>query len=106
MALLAIALRLVAFGLGIAQLLWIAGYALELAGSLGLILVWLFFPLTLVISPWWAVLARGDWLGVAFFVSGLVTYLVHRLLGVPRSGEGLDERGRADDDIQPRYPAL
>ena len=45
------------------------------------------FPITLIVSPIYGVLAHGGWLGVLLFAIGPVTYLLLGLLGAVRIGD-------------------
>ena len=81
-------LRVVTFLLGIVQLVWIARYVYEdFGGLVGVVVAWVVFPLTLIVSPIYGVLAHGDWLGVLLFAIGPVTYLLLGLLVASRIGE-------------------
>jgi hypothetical protein len=85
-------LRVVTFLLGIVQLVWIARYAYEhFGGIIGVVVAWLVFPLTLIVSPIYGVLAHGDWLGVLLFAIGPVTYLLLGLLVASRIGDRSDD---------------
>jgi hypothetical protein len=80
--------RVVAFFIGVAQLLWISRYVLDLFGIVGLVVAWLFFPITLVVSPFYGVIAHNDWLGVAFFLAGPVISVVFAVFWRPEPNGG------------------
>jgi hypothetical protein len=83
-------LRVVTFLLGIVQLIWIARYVYEdFGGIIGVVVAWVVFPITLIVSPIYGVLAHGDWLGVLLFALGPVTYLLLGLLGARWIGDPL-----------------
>ena len=91
------ALRMLAFVGGIVQLLWITRYVWEDFGIWGIVAAWLVFPLTLLVSPIYGVLAHDDWLGVVLFVVGPATYLVLGLIG------HTPEREPTPEQIEERY---
>jgi hypothetical protein len=67
-------LRVGAFVFGLVQLLWIAGYIYGgLGGVLGVVVAWLVWPVTLLVSPIYGVIAHGDWRGVLLFTIGPLT---------------------------------
>jgi hypothetical protein len=81
-------LRVATFLLGIVQLIWIARYVYEdFGGIIGVVVAWVVFPITLIVSPIYGVLAHGDWLGVLLFAIGPVTYLLLGLLGATPIGD-------------------
>jgi hypothetical protein len=80
-------LRIVTLLLGVVELIWIARYLLADFGILGVLVAWFVFPLTLLLAPWYGLLGHQDWLGVAFFVLGPVTFVALRVLGTKRIGD-------------------
>src|SRR4051812_40867923 len=81
-------LRVATFLLGIVQLIWIARYVYEdFGGIIGVVVAWVVFPVTLIVSPIYGVLTHGDWLGVLLFAIGPVTYLLLGMLGTTRIGD-------------------
>ena len=80
-------LRVATFLLGVVQLIWIARYVFEDFGIIGVVVAWVVFPITLIVSPIYGVVAHGDWLGVFLFAIGPVTFLLLGLLGATRIGD-------------------
>ena len=62
--------RIATFVLGIVQLLWIARYVYEdFGGIIGVVVAWIVFPITLIVSPIYGVLASRTATGSAYFSS-------------------------------------
>jgi hypothetical protein len=81
-------LRVGAFVFGLVQLLWIASYVYgDLGGVLGVVVAWLVWPVTLLVSPIYGVIAHGDWRGVLLFTIGPLTGLGLRRVGSSRLGD-------------------
>lgn len=81
-------LRVATFLIGVVQMIWIARYAYEdFGGIVGVIVAVVIFPVTLIVSPIYGVLAHADWRGVLLFALGPVTSLMLKGLGANRIGE-------------------
>lgn len=99
-------LRVATFLLGIVQLIWIARYVFEdFGGIIGVVVAWVVFPITLIVSPIYGVLAHGDWLGVLLFAIGPVTYLLLGLLGATRIGDIDRQLGQTPTPQAERRPS-
>jgi hypothetical protein len=99
-------LRVATFLLGIVQLIWIARYVFEdFGGIIGVVVAWVVFPITLIVSPIYGVLAHGDWLGVLLFAIGPVTFLLLGLLAATRIGDIDRQLGQTPTPRAERRPS-
>lgn len=79
----------------------------DFGGIIGVVVAWVVFPITLIVSPIYGVLAHGDWLGVLLVALGPVTYLLLGLVAASGIGDidrQLGQISTPQDDRGPSSP--